>query len=129
MSFHEIKGILILSIFVLYCGYGLINTVRRKYDTKYSHVYAYSIPFIAGNGIAMLSLLCLPFCYSHYVKYTLWCFLGLLLGMIISSCGNCMLSKHKGEVIQYRKLLADIKEMVLWLILMAVVLIWREHLQ
>lgn len=127
MSFHEIKGLLILSIFVLYCGYGLINTVRRKYAAKYRRVYAYSIPFIVGNSIAMLSLLCLPFFYSHYIEYAIWCFLGLFLGIIIASCGNCMLSKHKGEVIQYQKLLADIKENVLWLVLMAALLIWREY--
>ena len=125
VTFHEMKELLIIIGLALAFAYALIQQLKKNFCQQYIKIYTYSIPFLGGYLITIISFI--GFVYSFYfaIEYVEWLLLSTYIGYSFVIYGTGILAKIKHDDEIYQKKMKTIKSLTKYLIIILAAIILK----
>ena len=128
ISIHEFKEALITGSLALFFIYALAMKGRQDFRKNLLWLYRYSIPFIGGYFVTLISLLGLLYSFYFAIEYTEWLFVSTCIGYSLVIYSTGILAKFEKNDEKYQKKMRISKDLAKYLLLALLVLSLREWL-
>lgn len=126
ISVHDFKEVLIIGSLALFFIYALAMKGRQDFRKNLLWFYQYSIPFIGGYFITVLSLLGLLYSFYFAIEYTEWLFVLTCIGYSLVIYGTGMLVKFEKNNEKYQKKMRISKDLFKYLLIALLLLSLRD---